>query len=253
MPSLKKNDGCAGTTDPVATTFDQIYGGKFRYLVWNDQFYQEPKIRACSANSCGGPWGHSKGVLAWNDEGEGTVIQVTTPSWPGIGSKKFDRKAGNTLGCIKKPNNIQNAQHFFALKLNKEDLPKVIDALANASVVTDVQELELVNIGGSPKEVKDRVMTLGQRSDSSEVKQFDLSSGIKLISKPSAMHVPPWQMLSSVLGTVDLKAATWWSSPQISDNQWHERRSVAGTILCKRPGRGRDRGYRNSGMGRKSG
>ena len=73
-------------------------------------------------------------------------IQVTTPSWPGIGSKKFDRKAGNTLGCIKKPNNIQNAQHFFALKLSKEDLPKVIDALANASVVTDVQELELVNM-----------------------------------------------------------------------------------------------------------
>ena len=201
--------------DPVATTFDQIYGGKFRYLVWNDQFYQEPKVHACSANSCGGPWGHSKGVLAWNDEGEGLVIQVTTPSWPGIGSKKFDRKAGNTLGCIKKPNNIQNAQHFFALKLNKEDLLKVIDALANASVVTDVQELELVNIGGSPKEVKDRVMTLGQKSDSTEVKQFDLSSGIKLISKPSAMHVPPWQMLSSVLVTVDLKAATWWSSPQI--------------------------------------
>jgi putative transposase len=100
--------------------------------------------------SCGGSWGHSKGVLAWNDDGEGLVIQVTRPSWPGVGSKRFDRKAGNSLGCIKKPNNIQNAQHFFALKLSKEDLPKVLDALANSSVVTDVQKLELVNIGESP-------------------------------------------------------------------------------------------------------
>ena len=141
--SLTKNDGCAGTTDPVATTFEQIYRGNFHYLVWNDQFYKEPKIRACTGDSCGGPWGHSKGVLAWNDEGEGLVIQVTTPSWPGIASKKFDRKAGNTLGCIRKPNNIQNAQHFFALRLSKEDLQKVLEALENASVVTDVQKLEL--------------------------------------------------------------------------------------------------------------
>lgn len=234
--SLTKSDGCAGTTDPVATTFDQIYGGKFRYLVWNDQFYQEPKIRACSANSCGGPWGHSKGVLAWNDEGEGLVIQVTTPSWPGIGSKKFDRKAGNTLGCIKKPNNIQNAQHFFALKLNKDNLLKVLDALANASVVTDVQELELVNIGGSPKEIKDRVMKLGQKSDSTEVKQFDLSSDIKLVSKPSAMHVPPWQMLSSVLVSVDLKAATWWSSPQIPTTNGTKKIGCWDETLKNEPG-----------------
>ena len=234
--SLTKSDGCAGTTDPVATTFDQIYGGKFRYLVWNDQFYQEPKVHACSANSCGGPWGHSKGVLAWNDEGEGLVIQVTTPSWPGVGSKKFDRKAGNTLGCIKKPNNIQNAQHFFALKLNKDNLLKVLDALANASVVTDVQELELVNIGGSPKEIKDRVMKLGQKSDSTEVKQFDLSSDIKLISKPSAMHVPPWQMLSSVLVSVDLKAATWWSSPQIPTTNGTKKIGCWDETLKNEPG-----------------
>ena len=234
--SLTKSDGCAGTTDPVATTFDQIYGGKFRYLVWNDQFYQEPKVHACSANSCGGPWGHSKGVLAWNDEGEGLVIQVTTPSWPGVGNKKFDRKAGNTLGCIKKPNNIQNAQHFFALKLNKDNLLKVLDALANASVVTDVQELELVNIGGSPKEIKDRVMKLGQKSDSTEVKQFDLSSDIKLISKPSAMHVPPWQMLSSVLVSVDLKAATWWSSPQIPTTNGTKKIGCWDETLKNEPG-----------------
>jgi hypothetical protein len=154
-------------------------------------------------------------VLAWNEEGEGMVIQVTTPSWPGVATKKFDRKAGNTLGCIKKPNNIQNAQHFFALKLSRQDLLHVLEALDNSSVVTDVQKLELANIGGSPQDIKDAVMKLGQKSDSTEVKRFELSSKVTLISKPSALHVPPWQLLSSVLETVDLKAATWWSSPQI--------------------------------------
>jgi hypothetical protein len=213
--SLEPGSGCAGTADPVATTFAQIYSGKFHYLVWNDQFYKEPTVKACSGNSCGGPWGHSKGVLAWNDDGEGVVVQVTTPSWPGVAAKKFKRKAGNTLGCIKKPNNVQNAQHFFALKLSRQDLLNVLDALENSSVVTDIHKAELVNVNGSPQEIKDRVMKLGSKSESDKVKQFELSSGIRLISKPSAMHVPPWQMLSSVLEGVDLKAATWWPSPQI--------------------------------------
>jgi hypothetical protein len=214
--SFTKSNGCAGTTDPVGTTFEQIYNGKFHYLVWNDQFYQEPKVHACSADGCVGPWGHSKGVLAWNDAGEGVVVQVTTPSWPGVGSKQFNRKAGNTLGCIKRPNNIQNAQHFFAVKLSKSDVLNVLDALENASVVTDTDRLELVNIGGSPEDIKDRVMKLGQKSESVEVKKVKLgTSDIMLISKPSALHVPPWQMLSSKLDSVDLKAATWWASPQI--------------------------------------
>lgn len=234
--SLTKHDGCAGTTDPVATTFQQVFSGKFHYLVWNDQFYQDPKVHACSADSCGGSWGHSKGVLAWNDDGEGVVMQVTTPAWPGVATRKFTRKAGNTLGCIKKPNNIQNAQHFFAVKLNAADVLHVLDALENASVVTDTSKLELVNITGSPKEIKDRVMKLGQKSDSDQIKQFDLSAGIKLISKPSAMHVPPWQMLSSVLGGVDLKAATWWSSPQIPTTNGTKKIACWDDALTTDPG-----------------
>src|SRR4051794_28251801 len=100
---LVPGEGCAGTSDPVAATFKQIYEGTYRYIVWNDQFYGSPKVRACSSGNCGGPWGHSKGVLAWNEEGRGLVIQVTTPSWPGFASKAFKRVGGNTLGCIRKP------------------------------------------------------------------------------------------------------------------------------------------------------
>ena len=103
--------------------------------MWNDQFYEHPDIQGC-AESCGGPWGHSKGVLAWNDLGEGVVLQVTTPSWPAAASATKPRVGdGNTLGCVT-DNNVKVSQDFFALRLTKADVEKVIDALANSSVVT---------------------------------------------------------------------------------------------------------------------
>jgi hypothetical protein len=42
-----------------------------------------------------------------------------------------------------------------------------------------------------------------------------LSSGIWLIAKPSALHVPPWQMVSALLGGVSLRTATFWDAPKI--------------------------------------
>lgn len=233
--SLKEGDGCAGTSDPVAATFDQIYNGRFHYLIWNDQFYTDPKVPACSGASCGGPWGHSKGVLAWNDDGEGVVIQVTTPSWPGSGHKGFDRKSGNTLGCITKPNNIQNAQHFFALKLTKSDLAIVLRALANASVVTDIDNKQLVSTGG-PADIKKLVSELGEKSKSKDIINEKLSTGITLVSKPSAVNAPPWQMLSSVLGGVNLRTATWWASPQIPTTNGAKRPGCWDAALTNDPG-----------------
>jgi hypothetical protein len=233
--SFTKSDGCAGTADPVAATFDQIYSGKFRYVVWNDQFYQEPRVHACSGNSCPSPWGHSKGILAWNDEGEGVIVQVTTPVWPGIAAKKFKRKSGNTLGCIVKPNNIKNAQHFFALQLSRKDVVSVLDALKNASVVTDTERLELVNNGG-PEDISSKVEELGVKDDSGELKEFQLESGALLFSKPSGLHVPPWQMLSSALGSVDLKAATWWAFPQIPTTTSSKKIACWDDSLTKKPG-----------------
>ena len=39
--------------------------------------------------------------------------------------------------------------------------------------------------------------------------------GIEVISKPSNLNVPPWQLISATLNGVPLKAATWWAKPQI--------------------------------------
>jgi len=213
--SLQKGNGCLGDTltDPVGATFDQVYNGSYFYVIWNDQFYDDPPIGGCS-KSCGSPWGHSKGMLAWNESGNGFVMQVSTPSWPASGSSSFPRhNDGNTLGCIT-DNNVKVSQHFFALKLNKEDLVKVLTALQNASVVTDPTNPQIVRNGG-PSDVQSLVKALGKKLTTGTRTNVTLSSGVQLISKPSSLHVPPWQLVSATLNGVTLRAATWWANPKI--------------------------------------
>ena len=212
---LQLGSDCVGdtTADPLGATFDEVYNGSFHYVVWNDQFYDDPKIAGCS-EQCGAPWGHSKGMLAWDDAGDGLVLQVSTPSWPAAGSKSFPRKAdGNTLGCVK-DNDVEVSQHFFSLKLNKSDVVKVLTALQNASVVTDPKNPQIVNNGG-PADVQTLVANLGVRSTSTAFTIDRLSSGVQLISKPSRLNVPPWQLVSSALGGIPLRVASWWDSPEI--------------------------------------
>ncbi|MCK9381769.1 MAG: deoxyribonuclease II family protein [Sulfuritalea sp.] len=224
--TLQKGGGCVGETltDPLGATFDQVYNGSFYYVIWNDQFYDDPHIAGCST-SCGSPWGHSKGMLAWNEAGAGFVLQVTTPSWPAAGSKLFPRKTdGNTLGCVK-DDDVKVSQHFFSLKLTKSDLINVLNALKNASVVTDPANRQVVNNGG-PKDVQALVNGLGTKSKSKSITKVQLSSGVGLISKPSALHVPPWQLVSAELGGVPLRTATWWANPQIYST------TTSTTIAC---------------------
>lgn len=214
-PHVAQGDGCLGTTqqDPVGATYDEIYNGRFHYVVWNDQFYGDPPLTGCPGN-CNSPWGHSKGMVAWDDAGDATVLQVTTPSWPGSGNQEHPRKAdGNTLGCVS-DDNVKYSQHFFALRLNKDDLVKVLRALQNASVATDPTLVQIVDNGG-PEDVQSLVGGLGHKSAGATPTIEALSSGVRLISKPSALHVPPWQLVSSLLGSIPLRAATWWANPEI--------------------------------------
>jgi hypothetical protein len=215
-PQLKAGPGLIGTSlgDPVGATFSQIYNGPYNFVVWNDQFYDAPKIAGC-VKSCSGPWGHSKGVLAWNDAGEGVIMQVSTPSWPASGSAAAARQGdGNTLGCVE-DDDVEVSQHFFALRLSETDVEHVLDALANASVVTDVTNPMLARSGG-PAAIRQRLALLGRKSTSTTALSMTLSSGVRLISKPSQLRVPPWQMISSLLGGASLRTATWWTAPAIA-------------------------------------
>ena len=195
-------------------TFDAVYNGPSFYVVWNDQFYADPNIVGCG-ESCGAPWGHSKGLLAWNEEGNGLVLQVTTPSWPASGSKANPRRSdGNTLGCVR-DDNVMVSQHFFALRPTREDVAKVLVGLANASVVTDTTNPQIVRNGGPP-EIQQLANALGHKSSSAVHAIQTLSSGVTLISKPSRLQVPPWQLVSALLGRVPLRTATWWTTPLIA-------------------------------------
>ena len=236
-PALQKGAGCVGDTnaDPVGATFGEVYNGSFHYVVWNDQFYNHPAIAGCTT-FCSAPWGHSKGMVAWNDSSEGLVMQVTTPSWPAAGSNAAPRQGdGNTLGCID-DNNVKFSQHFFALRLNHDDLVKVLTALRNASVVTDPTNPQIVNNGGPP-DVQALVNALGTQSASSVSTTATLSVGVELISKPSGLHVPPWQMVSALLGGVPLRVATWWSTSKINSTTtttsigcWDDALGTAGPV-----------------------
>jgi hypothetical protein len=230
---LRAGTGLAGTgsNDPLGATFGQIWNGNYYYVVWNDQFYQHPLLDCAKAKSrgvknkdgCDQPWGHSKGILAWNDDGAGLIIQVTTPDWPGAGSKAFPRaKEGNTLGCIATDDDVIVSQHFFALKLSEPDVEHVLDALANASIVTDPNEPTLVRNGG-PATIRGKVAQLGHPVSGKSVFDVTLSSGVRLISKPSKLLVAPWQLISSLLAPaatghaasvgIGLRTATWWGPP----------------------------------------
>ena len=212
---LKQGSGCAGVTanDPIGATFDEAYNGTYHYVVWNDQFKGDPTVTGCGAD-CASPWGHSKGMVVWNDSGAGFVLQVTTPSWPGAGNQAHPRQLdGNTLGCVL-GNNVKFSQHFFALKITKEDLTKVLHALRNASVGTDPENPQIASNGG-PADIQSLVTQLGRKSSSTTATRATLSSGVQLISKPSKLHVPPWQMVSSLLGGIPLRTATWWANPAI--------------------------------------
>jgi Deoxyribonuclease II len=230
--TLQAGTGCAGDTaaDPVGATFSEVYNGALYYVIWNDQFYDDPEIDGCT-KECGSPWGHAKGMLAWNEAGEGVVMQVSTPSWPASGSKKFPRKSdGNTLGCVK-DDDVEVSQHFFSLKLSKDDTVKVLRALENASIVTDPANPQIVQNGG-PADIQDLVRQLGKKSKSKVPLTLTLSSGVGLISKPSALNVPPWQMVSSLLNGVSLRTATWWAQPEIPST------TAATSIGCWDPGLG---------------
>jgi hypothetical protein len=209
-PSLRLGTGSLGTTldDPLGATFGQIYFGEDYYVLWNDQFHGSP------LPTKSGAFGHSKGLLAWNDAGEGFVLQVSTPSWPASGNRRHPRQHdGNTLGYIE-DDDIEVSQHFFALKINHKDLLCILGALRHAHVVTSLDHPQLVNCGG-PVDVQAAVQALAEQPEGNDVTVETLSSGVQLICKPAKMAVPPWQLVSAQLRGADLRVASWWEAPTI--------------------------------------
>ena len=253
--TLQEGADCVGGTedDPVGASFKQVFSGPFHYVIWNDQFYQDPTIHGCG-NACGRPWGHSKGVLAWDDAGEGFVMQVTSPNWPGAGHSQPSRINGNTLGCLmqhgKPHNNVKVSQHFFSVRLSKADVLTVLQALQVASVVTDTANSQIVKLGG-PHDIQEHVRALGSKVKDAKLLNARLSTGVSLIAKPSSVKVPPWHLASAVLGGVNLRVASWWqenkaqtaipSTDAATDfDCWRASLGKPGSVEIAKTGRWRD-------------
>ena len=237
--ALESGAGCLGATktDPVGATFDQVFNGRYFYVLWNDQFYGDPVVCGRSGN-CGKGWGHSKGMVAWDNKGDGFVMQVSTPSWPGSGTKRIVRRSGNTLGCLAH-NNLRASQHFFALKLDKGDLLKVLRALKTANAPTKPTELQVVSNGG-PDDVRSLVDELGRRPPPNEqVEIFDetLSTNVRLIAKPSRLLVPPWQMLSALLSGAAERVVTWRHSKDIPSTRAATKVGCWSPMIAGKPGK----------------
>jgi len=215
--SLRQGPGLLGTgqDDPLGATFGEIFSGDYNYVVYNDQFYGDPEIAdgTCRGDSCDAPWAHAKGVIAWNDQGDGLILQVTTPSWPHSGGQAYPAAHGNSLGCVERPNNIMYAQHFFALRAAEPDLKVVLHALANAGILTFPGVDQVVHLTpGGPPDLAAIARGLGndKPADPQLIHQT-LSTGVQVISKPASLHVPVWQLVSAALGGEDLRVASWWS------------------------------------------
>ena len=226
--SMKLHSDCLGNAnDPVARTFAQVYSGSVpNYVIWNDQFYDDPElnIQPPCVKYCAGPWGHSKGAMAWGDDGTGFVMQVTTPDWPGSGSASKPRtRQGNTLGCVK-DDNIKIAQHFFAIRLaTVNDTRTILQALQRASAATDPRNEQLVKLSSGPAELSSLAKQLGRQvldnlTPLLGTLSVRTSSQVRLIAKPSGLHVPPWHTVSSMLGS-PLRTASWWTKPEINSTK----------------------------------
>jgi hypothetical protein len=229
-PQLVKLNNCIGATDndPLGLTFEQVYTtDHYNYVVWNDQMTKNESVSSNKA--------HSKGMLVWDSQGDGFALQVSTPYWPRSGSHLHPRTEGNTLGCVSDDDNLIVSQHFFCVKLNKDDLVKVLNACINANVNTDITDQRLVKNGG-PQEIKDLVDKLGSDTKSTEIYTATLSSGIIIISKPHKIASPPWQLVSATLDGVSLRVASWWHEHKICNTEATTSIACWPTTLRK-PGR----------------
>jgi hypothetical protein len=121
--------------DHLGATYRNAFEGAYSYVVFNDQFYGDPQISGCGTD-CEAPWAHAKGLIAWDDQGQGLLLQVTTPSWPHSGSSRSVNPDGNTLGCVNDDNPIKYSQHFLTLRLSKADIVLMLQSLANAGIAT---------------------------------------------------------------------------------------------------------------------
>ena len=131
-------------------------------------------------------------MLAWNETARASSCRCRRRRGPAPAAS-VSRKSGNTLGCVKTNNNLVASQHFFALKLNKEDLLEGAAGDAKRERRHRSDNRQIAQNGGPP-EIRDAAEELGKKPheklrhkkpDDLKIIQTQLTADVMLISKPS--------------------------------------------------------------------
>ena len=207
--------GQPGQSDPLSNTLNQVWLlNGIQFQLWNDQWgdgqMHDPNNKS---QGCNAPGAHSKGALAYDTDGNGWYLNLSTPYFPDMSALPPD----NSLGC-QIDNNLLLAQHFFCFSLDQQNF----EALAAAMTVPNFCAL---CVPSDSCQSVDVATTLGQ--DISLAFAHDSGDGstdnvtvtlqtrggmpITAVLKGDTSNTSPWSLVATALGT-DLTVVNYWLS-----------------------------------------
>ncbi|RHY88798.1 hypothetical protein DYB31_000526 [Aphanomyces astaci] len=210
-----------GGNDPVSHTLRQAKNATY-WAIFNDQFNgiaeKQDKRRVCSGGDAFNA--HAKGAVAFELDSGGYVLQSSTPNFPdptiptGDSDDDFIR-----LGC-QHDNNVEYAQHLFAMSVDGEAIKSVgrgwqSARLCSANHYHDMSQV-LASAALRRNELEHPMAAALVDPDADDAPSTNVtvvtkvgSVRIRGLFKDKASAVPPWAMAAEAFGT-DLSVASWW-------------------------------------------
>lgn len=173
-------------------------------------------------STCSSPFGHSKGAMAYEKNGQGFFLQGTTPNWPDPSQKSTYAP----LGC-QLDNNVYLSQSFMGLTLNSDtftDMAPYIQAARVCSTGTiscagSDAAGHVIDYNCTSEQTRNESWSIldtafagtSNSKINSKSEVFKTSGGVQFTftAHSSADDVPPWLIVANELG-VDLGVSSWW-------------------------------------------
>ncbi|ETV89665.1 hypothetical protein, variant 1 [Aphanomyces astaci] len=210
-----------GGNDPVSHTLRQAKNATY-WAIFNDQFNgiaeKQDKRRVCSGGDAFNA--HAKGAVAFELDSGGYVLQSSTPNFPdptiptGDSDDDFIR-----LGC-QHDNNVEYAQHLFAMSVDGEAIKAVGRGWQSARLCSTNHYHDMSQVLASAalrhNELEHPMAAALVDPDADDAPSTNVtvvtkvgSVRIRGLFKDKASAVPPWAMAAEAFGT-DLSVASWW-------------------------------------------
>ena len=135
------------------------------------------------------------GTVSWTLRGDaGDIVLVDQPLSPGPASSSVIV----TVPAVQNAIVARYEKRTLITKFSSGGIPYTVSMRYRL--------VPFLNLEIGPENVRKRVEALGKRADGKQeqIMVAPLTDKITLISKPSGLHVPPWQMVSSLLNTAQI-------------------------------------------------